>query len=258
MRAREVMEHFREVGKWVNWKKTCDQFLHGDPDVEVKGIATAWIPTNAVLREASICGLNLFITHEPAFCGGYKGTTSGDRVAAAKRKLLDKLGITLMRCHDTWDRMPEVGIPDAWANFLGFKTEQRPVESFYKICLLGDVTVEDAARAVLKKVKRLGQGIVLIVGDREKRVSRMAVGTGAITRLPSMLDLKPDVILATDDGMNFWDGGLWAVDLGVPVLIVNHSTAEKPGMQAMARYLTEKYPDLPIQYLDVVFPYGWV
>jgi putative NIF3 family GTP cyclohydrolase 1 type 2 len=258
MKAREVMEHFRAVGRWVNWNKTCDQFLHGDPDIEVKGIATAWIPTNAALREAAACGLNLFITHEPAFCGGYEGTVSGDKVASAKRKLLDKLGITLMRCHDTWDRMPDVGIPDAWATFLGFETEQRSVKSFYKICLLGDMTVEEAGRAVLKKVRRLGQGIVLIVGDREKRVSRMAVGTGAITNLPKMLKLKPDVILATDDGINFWDGGLWAVDLGLPLLIVNHSTAEKPGMQAMARYLSERYQDLPIQYVDVVFPYGWV
>ena len=258
MKATEVMEHFRKVGRWVNWEKTWDQFLHGDPNVEVKGIATAWIPTNAALKEAHACGLNLFISHEPAFCPGYEGTASGDQVAAAKRKLLDGLGITLMRCHDTWDRMPEVGIPDAWASLLGFETEERPVESFYKICLLGDITVEEAAKAVLKKVKPLGQGLVLIVGDRQKRVSRMAVGTGAITRLPKMLELRPDVILATDDGMNFWDGGLWAVDLGVPLLIVNHCTAEKPGMKAMARYLTEKFPDVPAQYLDVVFPYGWM
>ena len=258
MKAKEVMEHFREVGTWVNWDSTCDQFLHGDPEREVKGIATAWIPTNAAVKEASARGLNLFISHEPAFCGGYEGTASGDQVAAEKRELLDELGITLMRCHDTWDRMPQVGIPDAWASFLGFETEERPVESYYKICLLGDVTVEDAARAVLEKVKPLGQGIVLIVGDRHRRVSRMAVGTGAITRLPAMLELRPDVILATDDGMNFWDGGLWAADLGVPILIVNHCTAEKPGMQAMARYLAERHPDVPVQYLDVVFPYSWV
>ncbi len=256
MKAREVMGHFREVGSWVNWDRTCDQFLHGDPDVEVKGIAAAWIPTNAVLRQAYDRGTNLFITHEPAFYGGYKGSATGDRLAGEKRSLLDELGITLMRCHDTWDRMPGVGIVDAWADFLGFESEARPTESFYKICLLGNLSVEEAANRVLEKVKPLGQDTVLIVGDRQKQVSRMAVGTGAITHLPRMYELDADVLLATDDGMNFWDGGLWAVDLGVPLLIVNHATAEKPGMQAMAEYLRGEFPGVEVEYLDVEFPYS--
>ena len=256
MIAKDVMEHFRSVGTWVNWDSTCDQFLHGDPGAELKGIATAWIPTNAALEEAAGKGLNVFISHEPAFCHGYQGTASADRVVAHKKALLDELGITLMRCHDTWDRMPDVGIPDAWASFLGFETEQRPVESYYKVCLLGGITVEEAAKHVLRKVKPLGQDTVLILGDRHKRVRRMAIGTGAITHLPSMLDLEADVILATDDGMNFWDGGLWAVDQGLPLLIVNHCTAEKPGMMAMARYLAEQFPQAPVEYLDVAMPYS--
>jgi len=255
MKARHVMEHFRSVGTWVDWDDTCDKFLHGDPETVVEGIATAWSPTNAALREAAQRGLNLFITHEPAFCQSYAGTQSGDRVAAQKRRLLDELGIVLMRCHDTWDRMPEVGIPDAWASFLGFQTEPRPVESYYKLCLLGDVTVREAAGRVLEKVRALGQPTVLVIGDQDRRVSRMAVGTGAITHLPTMLELGADLILATDDGMNFWDGGMWAADLGVPVLIVNHCTAEKPGMMAMARYLSEQFIGMPVQYIDVAFPY---
>ena len=84
----------------------------------------------------------------------------------------------------------------------------------------------------------------------------MAVGTGAITHLPSMYKLRPDVILATDDGMNFWTGGLWAADLDIPLLIVNHATAEKPGMQAMATYLKGVFPGIPVEYIDVQYPYS--
>jgi len=255
VKAKEIMAHFQLVGTWVNWEKSCDQFLYGDPDVEVAGVATAWIPTNAALREAHAKGLNLFITHEPGFYHGYQGSASADRLVEGKKRLLDELGITLMRCHDTWDRMPEVGIPDAWATFLGFPTEERPLKSFYKVCLLDGVSVEEAAQLVLAKVKALGQETVLIFGDRQARVERLAVGTGAITRLPAMHDLEVDLILATDDGMNFWDGGLWAADLGVPLLIVNHATAEKPGMQAMTGYLADQFPGLRAEYIDVAFPY---
>ena len=68
MKAQEIMVHFQEIGKWVNWDNTCDQFLYGEPEIEVSGIATAWIPTNAVLKKATEKGINLFITHEPEFC----------------------------------------------------------------------------------------------------------------------------------------------------------------------------------------------
>jgi len=258
MEAKDVMGHFRDVGTWVDWDTTCDQFLHGDPESRVIGIATAWIPTNAAIRQAAKRGLNLFITHEPAFYPGHEQTPTGRHLVTEKRRLLDECSMTLMRCHDTWDRMPEVGIPDAWASFLGFDSENRPVESFYKICLLDPVSVEQVARLVLEKLRPLGQDTVLIFGDKTRQVTRMAVGTGAITHLSSMVELGPDVILATDDGMNFYSGGLWATDLDIPVLIVNHATAEKPGMQAMATYLKGVFPDTPIEYIDVAYPYSSV
>ncbi len=258
MRARQILEHFRSVGTWVDWNNTCDEFLHGDPDIDVAGIAVAWIPTNDAIRHAAEMGLDLFITHEPAFYQGFERTPTAQELIREKKDLLDRHGITLMRCHDTWDRMPEYGIPDAWASYLGFESEPRPVASYYKTCLVDDLTVEDTARHILSKVRSLGQDTVLVFGDRTKRVKRLAVGTGAITHLPDMYELNPDAILATDDGMNFWDGGLWAADLDVPLLIVNHSTAEKPGMMAMAGYLREVFPGIRAEYIDVCFPYSSV
>ncbi|MDD5687588.1 MAG: Nif3-like dinuclear metal center hexameric protein [Elusimicrobia bacterium] len=256
MKAKEVMEHFQKVGTWVHWDKTCDLFLHGNPDMEVKGIATSWIPTNASLQQASDKGLNLFITHEPAFFTSYQGTVTGDQLINKKKKLLDEFGITLIRCHDTWDRMPEVGIPDAWGKFLGFETEERQLRSYYKTCLMGNITLEEVANKILNKVKPLGQDTVLILGDRKKKIERLVIGTGAITNLPYMIELKPDAILATDDGINTWNGGLWSIDLDMPLLIVNHATAEKPGMQAMAGYLKQIFPNIPVEYIDVPFPYS--
>ncbi len=257
MKARDVLEHFQQVGTWVDWDSTCDEFLHGDPEVEVKGIATAWIPTNAAIREVGAKGHNLFVVHEPSFLHTHRDTPSGKRLIAEKRRLLDEFGITLLRCHDTWDRMPEVGIPDSWARWLGFEAEPRPVESYYKICLLGRVTVEQAARMVLEKVRPLGQEAVLIFGDRSKTVSRLCVGTGAITNVSSMYELGCDLIIATDDGMNFWEGGLWSADMDVPLLIVNHATSEKPGMMAMATHLASVF-GVPAEYVDVAYPYSVV
>ena len=258
MKAAEVLYHFQGVGTWVNWSGTCDRFLHGNPDTEVTGIATGWIPTNAAIENAHSRGLNLFVSHEDAFARQYEGTRSGDRMIRQKKRLLDECGMTVMRCHDTWDRMPEWGIPDAWARFLGFETEERPLESFYKICRLPSLSLADTAGDILQKVRDLGQDAVRILGDPGTTVERLAVGTGAITHLPTMLDLDADAILATDDGMNSWDGALWALDLHVPILVVNHATAEKPGMMAMADYLSDQFLDVPVHYVDVDLPFHCV
>ena len=255
MKANDFREHCKQVAHWVNWEKTVDQFMAGNPDAEVKGIVTTWLATNARLREASSLELNFVIAHEGAFYPSYQGTPSGDQHLAEKRRLIEELGLTLMRCHDTWDRIPEVGIPDAWASFLGFPTEPRPIESFYKICLVGEHPVAEVARLVLEKVRPLGQEVVGIIGDRDAKVHRLAVGTGAITRLPEMLALGADILLVTDDGISTTASGLWSLDLGIPMLVVNHATAELPGMMAMVGYIERHFPEVPVQYLPGEFPY---
>ena len=45
------------------------------------------------------------------------------------------------------------------------------------------------------------------------------------------------------------------MDLDIPFLIVNHTTAEKSGMQAMARYLKGAFQDSRVEYVDVRYPY---
>ncbi len=255
MKAARVLEHFRAVGTWVDWDHTCDAFLHGDPETEVRGIAVAWTGTVHALDRAAAEGMNLFITHEPIFYEGFGDEPSARALAQAKRALLDDAGMVVLRCHDTWDRMPEFGIPDAWGSFLGFPTQPRATESFYKVCLTEGLSVGEIGERVLERVRRLGQDTVLVLGDGSKKVERLGIGTGAITHLPSMYRLGVDAILATDDGMNYWDGGLWALDLNLPLLIVNHATAEKPGMMAMARYLRQVFPDTPCRYIEVEMPY---
>ena len=254
MQAKDLYEHFKSVGTWVNWDRTCDHILHGDPATEITGIATGWIATNATIRRAADEGCNVFVSHEGIFYDRIEGE-SVERLAREKRALMDEHGMVAMRCHDVWDRMPDVGIPDAWAEYLGFETEPRDLESFYKICLVGDTTVRELAAAVFERVHPLGQESVSIFGDPEQRVGRLAVGTGAITRFPVMHELNPDVILATDDGMSWTQGGHWAVDLGFPLLIVHHGIAEYPGMKAMAGYLTEQFPDVPAKYIEIDYPW---
>jgi len=254
MKAQDFRQHCMSLASWVDWEDTKDHFLFGDPAVEVKGIAVTWLATDAVLSRAAELGLNFVIAHEGAFYPDFSDAKSEQRHFERKRTLLKDKGLTLMRCHDTWDRMPSVGIPDAWADFLGFPSEPRQLESFYKLCNVQGCTVADVAGRVLEKTKPLGQAVVNIIGDLRQNVSRMAVGTGAITRLPDMYELGADCILATDDGTHTTYCGLWSLDLGIPVLTVSHATAELPGMMAMVPYIKLKFPGVKVEYLPCGFP----
>jgi putative NIF3 family GTP cyclohydrolase 1 type 2 len=255
-KASAILEHFHEIGTWVNWELTEDQFLFGDPEVDVRGIAVAWIPTMELINRAAHRNLNLFITHEPAFYPGYENSDTTQTLIRHKRERLDLNGITLLRCHDTWDRMPEFGIVDSWASFLGFNALPRPTESFYRICLTEGLLASEIAQTIAAKIASLGQNSVVIFGDPNRRIERLAIGTGAITQLPSMHELGADACLITDDGMNFWTGGHWSVDLDLPLVVVNHAISELPGMRNLARYLQDLYPSTPVEYFPINYRFS--
>lgn len=255
-KASAILEHFHEIGTWVNWELTEDQFLFGDSEVDVRGIAVAWIPTMELINRATHHNVNLFITHEPAFYPGYEPSDSTQTLIRHKRERLDLGGITLLRCHDTWDRMPDLGIVDSWASFLGFNALPRKTESFYRISLTEGLIATEIARTIAAKIAPLGQNSVGIFGDPDRRIERLAIGTGAITHLPSMHELGADAFLMTDDGMNFWTGGHWSVDLDLPLLVVNHAISELPGMQNLARYLQDLYPSTPVEYFPINYRFS--
>ena len=261
MKALEIRQHFAERAAWVDWagNKTCDQFLHGNPDTEVTGIAVGWMLTREMARAAAAVGINLFITHEPIFYEGYwwrrekPGAT--ERAVAEKKRELDKLGLTVLRCHDTWDRWPGIGIPDAWAAYLGLKNYRRKPRSFYGKATFAPITVQALGRKILRKVDRLGQQHVQVFEPRAK-ISSICVGTGAITDLAAMLDeVKADCYLVTNDGTNTWSAEAQSIDQSIPLIRVDHATAELPGMIELAGYLGETYPDITVVHFQYWRPY---
>ena len=270
MKAEELHKHFKSVGRWVNWERTVDRFLAGNPDVEVEGIAVSWMPTFPNLENALKAGCNLFVTHEPLYAvtiddqGKVIGGTpfidphlrgirnkifDKDDVWVKKQKWLEEVGMTIYRCHDFWDDFPEMGIHGAWAEWLGLSGEPVEKKRFYEIHEFDETTVEDLANRILERVKPLGQEAVHVVGNLRKRVSRIAIGTGAITDYREMHRMGADVLLLTDDGTRLWESRQWAIDSGMPLIIVNHATSEEPGMIALSLYIQKIFPEIPVKHI---------
>jgi len=250
MKAIDVQNHMHNLGTWVDWKNSVDRFIIGDPETELKGIAVAWQSRTAALKEAVKLGCNMFITHEPTF---YRHRDNDDSVfaqpfAADKRKLIQDNGLVIYRCHDVWDQMPKVGIVDSWAAHLGLGKKLNS-DVFHAVYPSPEPTLGELAKRVAAATSYLNQSSVEMVGDPAAKVSKVAIGCGAITRYINMRNLGADVIIGTDDGMRYWNSGAWALESGFPLIIVNHPTAEEPGLKNLAAYVAQQFPDVKTSFI---------
>ncbi|TLM99476.1 hypothetical protein FDZ71_15790, partial [bacterium] len=155
------------------------------------------------------------------------------------------------RCHDFWDDFPKIGIHGAWADWLGLSDKPVATRRYYEVHETGDTTLGALAERILQRVKPLGQDVVHVVGDRKRIVSRIAIGTGAITDYREMYGMGAYVLLLTDDGIRLWEAGQWSLDSGIPIIVVNHSTAEEPGMRTLAMFIRKGFPEVPVIEIPV-------
>ena len=249
MKAIDLYNHMKEIGPWVNWNNTTDYVHAGNPETEVKGIAVAWQGRLSALREAVKLGCNLLVTHEqidyPERQVQGPDSDKKQQYALDKEQFIKENNLVIIRCHDTWDRVPEIGIVHAWGAHLGFGKrlagEPNATEAMYAS---PKPTLIELAKYVLEKTKALGQDSVEMIGDPNAKVSKVAVGCGAGTEYGPMTALGADVLIVTDDGIRYWADGAWALDSGTPMIAVNHCVSEEPGMKTLAEYIRKQFPDV--------------
>ncbi len=181
MQARDLQTYLRSLnGGWMDLEATVDTFKSGDPEAEVHGIAVSWMSTLAALKAALVSGCNVFVTHEPTY---YSHRNEADspvfRFAGAreKRAFIEERGIIILRCHDLWDQVPEMGIPDAWGAALALGAAVGG-EGYYRVYDVSGRTAGDVAQQVATRTANLGQEAVQLIGDPDMPVSRVAIGTG--------------------------------------------------------------------------------
>lgn len=251
MKAKAVWEHFRRIGTWVNWGKTTDGFHFGSAETDVQGIAVGWKPYWDALRQAAELGCNVFLGHESIFREGADGDETGSATELEEGKLawLRESGMAVYRCHDVWDVMPGVGVRDSWARGLGFEGEPVAASDFYRVESVEGRTFGSVCEQIASHVKDVGQEAIQAVGDREARVSRLGLGTGAITRAEKMLALGADVCVICDDYFRYVRDGALLRDLNIPFVVVNHGAAEEWGMRGLFAHAREAFEGIPLHFL---------
>ena len=130
MKAYEIYETLiRDAAK--RWEEdTCDGLILGDPNKEVKKLATCFKLNMALVDRAVAEGVDMVITHEPTFsredpCSKYLDLDE------KRLQKLQESGLTVYRYHDhAHDRLPDY-IHDGFWNALGFQGDIRPKRLIY-------------------------------------------------------------------------------------------------------------------------------
>ena len=229
---------------------TVDRVIFGDPEAEVKGIAVAWMPYRETIEQASKLGASVLVVHEPTFYDHWDlgGGLADLPEVAAKKVLIAEQGITIIRCHDIWDVMPEIGIPFAWGEFLQLGDPVKRVR-YHNLYEVPTQTAMSFARYIAGKTASLGQPVVAFYGDPNRPVARVGLGTGCISNPFDLYQLGADLAISVDDVVRAWIAGEWCHDTGKPLVVVNHGVSEEPGMVSLARYLAQAFPQLPVTHL---------
>ncbi|HUU29168.1 MAG TPA: Nif3-like dinuclear metal center hexameric protein [archaeon] len=250
--ASEVHKYLNSLdGGWVDWDKTVDTFKSGGPQDEVKAIAVGWMSYTWALQKALEAGCNLFVTHEPTYYNHRDNDPEIFRfeVAGKKREFIEKTGITIIRCHDVWDKVPEMGITQAWGKLLELEGPLEGGGCYYVYDGKGQ-KAGAVARKIASKVAYMGQPGVQFIGPEDKAVYRIAIGCGAGTPMFQFIEeLKADMAVCTDDGFTYWREGAFAIDSNYPVAIVNHPVSEEYGVQLLAEHLAQVFPQVPVHHI---------
>jgi putative NIF3 family GTP cyclohydrolase 1 type 2 len=265
MTTEDIRQHLLSKASWVSRKETVDTVKSGDPMKPISKVGVGWMATIYDLHAAHDDGCELFITHEPPFNDDHDQVDEPCRAlqpGKLKADFLNRTGMVVLRCHDAWDGWPGIGIRDSWAKGLGLAVpvgENREAERerrWHAVYRIPPTRLLDFARQVVERVRPLGQDGVEVLGDPERIISRPAVGVGCGGPDKDMIDLGADLLIVCYDGDTYWRDRERFVELGAAVIMVEHGTSEMWGIESLATYLRETFPELTVRYYSK-HPRAW-
>lgn len=189
----------------------------GYEDDDVKGIMLAQNVTYYTLEECKEKGCNLLITHHPS--------VFGEEIDKYTQSILDKAkeyGINLYSCHTNLDCCSG-GLNDYFAKLLGMRNV-KVIDGCAREGIIDEISLAELTKKV---ATILNDGNVKYVGNKNKKISKIAVCTGAGARDEELIEY------AKDNGVDCVIGGeskisiaLRVIDYSLSLIDVGHYESE--------------------------------
>ena len=259
--AQEVADRIKaHVG--IPWMaQTRDVFKAGDPQTPVTGIAVTMMATYAVLERAAANGQNLIITHEPTFFDDpdkAEPVPQGDQdpVLAEKRAFIEKHHLVIWRFNDHQHRMQTDQVELGNVHALGWEKFQDPANQY--LFTIPETTVGKLAEELQKK---LGIAVIRVVGDRQMKVTRIALSPGAAGAKREITALEmPDVQVLAAGETREWETVEYVADAvsegrHKALILLSHVPSEQQGMIECVGWLKTFISEVPIQFVATPDPF---
>ena len=256
--ARQVIEKIKlEIGAPVD-PNTVDTFKAGDPETPVTAIATTFMDTYEVLREAVAMHANLIITHEPTFYNHLDKTEflKGDPVFEQKMAYIREHHLVIWRFHDQWHWRKPDGIIEGFTQAAGWQKYRRPYEQ--NTFTLPPTRVGQLAADLQDK---LNSRSIRIVGDPLLRVTNVAYLPGSSGEDKEIKELERDDVQVLLVGETpEWETIAYVRDAAAEgrqkaLILLGHEVSEEPGMEYCARWLRPLFPSVPVTFIPAGEPF---
>lgn len=231
---------------------TVDTIKAGDPSTPVTGIATTFLDTMDVLREAARRGENLIVTHEPTFYNHRDETAffQDDPVYREKLAFIQQHHMVVFRLHDEIHMVPPDHIETGLLKALGW-------EQYVKAGDPHTVTLPPVTLAALATElrQRLHIQTLRVIGDPGLTITHAAILPGASGLQKQVLALRRDdveVLIAGE--ASEWETVEYARDAVAQgrhkaLILLGHEVSEEPGMEQCAEDLRAVFPSVKIDHI---------
>jgi hypothetical protein len=241
----------------------------GNTQAVIRGAAVCYAPTLGLLRRAASENRNLILSREhPYFLhgglnysytsGGLEAALKDDPVVQAKREIIDRNQLVVLRFGGAWDQFRPKAASMALARALGWSPVSPAPEDRARGAICNIVRTNLAALAHLAAA-RLSAHSIRTIGDPRAAFSTVAVlagetdPTAALGRL--LADTKIDGIVAGAGGtVDEVDGAIAyfrdVISAGrkIAMLAVGYGPSHEPGVADFALWARSVFPSFPVDY----------
>jgi putative NIF3 family GTP cyclohydrolase 1 type 2 len=231
---------------------TVDTIKAGDASTPVTGIATTFLDTMDVLREANRRGANLVITHEPTYYNHLDDPAffADDPVYREKLAFIQQHHMVVFRLHDAIHIASPDHIATGFVQALGWQSYMDTGNP--ALLTIPKTTLLKLSRELANK---LNAKTVRVVGDPNLEVTHVAIRLGAAGLQKQVLALRSDnveVLIAGESAE--WEGVEYVRDASAQgrkkaLILLGHEISEEAGMKQCAEDLRPLFPNLQVIHI---------
>lgn len=271
----------------ASWKdEQWDGLQAGDMDVPVSGIAVAWAPGLAVLKDAVARGCNLILCKDPLYwyekeaplknvdtatsriAEGVVGRTEWDVIEKTdlyriKKEFIATNKLNIYRISENWDGGHELATQGllrtlGWKQTDSFVADERFPNTRTAVV---QIPTEDLIRVAEHAKKSMGSKSTRLLGERSAKVTKVAVHPGfltlpAVTRIGQTLGL--DVILTGETCE--WEAFTYAEDWiysghGKGLIMTGLASTSDTAAREVTAWVHQVIPSAKVEFLAVGDPF---